>query len=333
LGRLDPRRPGAGALYVTRFESSNPRFSDDGKLLYFTSQRPGGRGTNWALRMDQPSGEAFQPTGQPQIRTGSSPSDNSFTIVSEGGRGGFGGRGGGGGRGGRGGAPDSSATDSMTNDPFGRMAPISRPPYNAITKPENPARFDGRQIIDMVYKANGQGQFIAGPRVAPVRDTARPAQIYLERTGAARKQLTNTKYSHQNAVVSPDGKWIAFIADARLRPDSVVTAERDSIAKLTPDRKRDELPRNDTEIFILPVAACEAQTAECTPRKIEYAGNETQPTWSPDSKQIAFVGQPSRFKNQRLFIVSAEGGKHRMSLARGSTSRARSSGSRMVRSR
>ena len=63
------------------FESSNPRFSDDGKLLYFTSQRPGGRGTNWALRMDQPSGEAFQPTGAPQIRTGSSPADNSFSIV------------------------------------------------------------------------------------------------------------------------------------------------------------------------------------------------------------------------------------------------------------
>src|SRR5262245_37370626 len=119
------------------FESSNPRFSDDGTLLYFTSQRPGGRGTNWALRMDQPSGEAFQPTGTPQIRTGSSPADNSFSIVTEGGRGGFGGRGGGGGRGGRGGgAPDSSATDSMTNDPFGRMAPISRPPYNAITRPE-----------------------------------------------------------------------------------------------------------------------------------------------------------------------------------------------------
>src|SRR5437763_3662137 len=80
------------------FESANPRFSDDGKILYFTSQRPGGRGANWALRMDQPSGEAFQPTGAPQIRNGSSPADNSFTIVTEGGRGGFGGRGGGGGR-------------------------------------------------------------------------------------------------------------------------------------------------------------------------------------------------------------------------------------------
>jgi dipeptidyl aminopeptidase/acylaminoacyl peptidase len=31
--------------------------------------------------------------------------------------------------------------------------------------------------------------------------------------------------------------------------------------------------------------------------------------WSPDSRRIAFVGQPSRFRNQRLFVVDAAGGK------------------------
>src|SRR5262249_53670926 len=52
---------GAPARYTSPgFESSNPRFSDDGKILYFTSQRPGGRGAQWALRMDEPAGEAFQ---------------------------------------------------------------------------------------------------------------------------------------------------------------------------------------------------------------------------------------------------------------------------------
>ena len=305
-----PTMGGEPARYTSpAFESGNPRFSDDGKLLYFTSQRPGGRGTTWALRMDQPAGEAFQPTGQPQIREGSSPADMSFTITTTGGGRGGGGRGGrGGGRGGA--APDSAASDSsVANDPFGRMAPISRPPYNAITHPENPARFDGRQIDEMVYKANGRGEFIAGPRTAPARDTARAAQIYLERPGAARVELTGTNYSHRNAVVSPDGKWIAFLADARLRSDSAVRAETDSIAKLPPDRKRDEAPRNDSEIFLLPVAACEHQSADCTPRKLEYAGNETQLAWSPDSKRIAFVGQPSRYKNQRLFVVNADGGK------------------------
>ena len=136
-----------------------------------------------------------------------------------------------------------------------------------------------------------------------------PAQLYIERAGSPRKALTSTKYSHRDAVVSPDGKWIAFTADARLRPDSVVNAERDSIAKLPPDRKRDEQLRNESEIFILPVAACEAQSAECTPRKLEWFGNETQVSWSPDSKQLAFVGQTGRFKNQRLYTVDVGGGK------------------------
>jgi len=302
-----PTQGGEPTRYTApAFESSNPRFSDDGKTLYFTSQRPGGgRGTTWALHMDQPSGEAFQPEGLPRIQGGSLPSDRRFAIVTQGQGGGRGGRGGGG----RGGAPSDSASDTAaTNDPFGRMQPMARPPYNAITKPENAARFDGRQIVDMTYKGNGQG-YLPGPRIAPRTDTLRPAQLYLERAGQPRKQLTNTSYSHRDAVVSPDGKWIAFVADAKLRSDSAVNAERDSLGKLAPDRKRDELPRNDTEIFILPVAACEAQTADCKPRGLEYAGNESQLAWSPDSRRIAFVGQSARFKNQRLFIVSASGGK------------------------
>ncbi|MEO7085546.1 MAG: S9 family peptidase [Gemmatimonadaceae bacterium] len=286
------------------FESSNPRFSDDGKTLHFTSQRPGGRGTDWALRMDVPSGEAFQPDRPPQFQQGSQPADKSFTIVAEGsgGRGGRGG-GGGGGRGGRGGQADSSTVNP--NDPYAKMLPMARPPFDAITKPENAARFDGKQITSMVYKANGQG-YLPGPMTAPrPPQPAVPAQIYLERKdGSPRKRLTNTSYSHRDVSVSPDGRWIAFVADAALRSDSVVTAERDSVAKLPPDRKRDELLRNTTDVFLLPVAACEEQTAECMPKRIEYAGDETQVVWAPDSRGIAFVGQPGRFKNQRLFIAS-----------------------------
>jgi dipeptidyl aminopeptidase/acylaminoacyl peptidase len=305
-----PSQGGQAMRYTSPgYESSNPRFSDDGKTLYFTSQRPGGRGANWALRMDMPSGEAFQPDRPPTFQSGSQPEDKSFTIIAEG-SGGRGGRGGGGGRGGRGGAPgEADSTAANTNDPYARMQPMARPPYDAITKPENNARFDGRQITSMVYKANGQG-YLPGPSTAPrPPQPAVPSQIYIERGGSPRKALTETKYSHRDAVVSPDGKWIAFTADASLRPDSVVTAERDSIGKLPPDRKRDELPRNETEIFLLPVAACEAKTAECTPKKIEFFGNETQLEWSPDSKQIAFVGQTGRFKNQRLYVVPAAGGK------------------------
>ncbi|HEY4304764.1 MAG TPA: S9 family peptidase [Gemmatimonadaceae bacterium] len=300
-----PTASGEAQRYTSPgFESSAPRFSDDGKTLYFTSQRPGGRGTQWALRMDQPSGEAFQPATPATFSEGSQPTDRSFSVAATTGGGGRGGRGGG-----RGGAPDDASPDSMANDPFGKMKPISRPPYNAITKPENPSRFDGRQVVDMTYKSNGVGEFIAGPRTAPRPNTPRPGQIQIMRPGSAAKAITNTSYSHREVTVSPDGKWIAFVADARLRSDSTVTAERDSISKLAPDRKRDELPRNDSEIFVLPVAACESGSAECTPRKIEYPGNESDVQWSPDSKRIAFIGTPAQFKNRRLFIVDAAGGK------------------------
>jgi dipeptidyl aminopeptidase/acylaminoacyl peptidase len=301
-----PIQGGAPARYTSpAFESSAPRFSDDGKILYFTSQRPESRGTNWALRMDTPSGEAYQPTGAPLVTTGSQPSDKSFTVSSDAG-GGRGGRGGA--RGGRGGE-DGPADSAVANDPYAKMGPMARPPYNAITKPENPARFDGKQIVDMTYKTNGNHDFNPGPRTAPHPEAPRVAQILLQRAGGERKSITNTKYSHRDVVVSPDGKWIAFTADAALRSDSVVTAERDSIAKLAPDRKRDELPHNDSDIFVVPTAACEAGTAECQPHKLVYAGNETELAWSPDSKRIAFVGQPARFKNQRLFVVDASGGK------------------------
>src|SRR5205085_2764589 len=68
-------------------EASNPRCADDGKYLFFTSNRAGGTGSQWILRMDAPSGEAFQSTtirppaaiAQTPIR----PSDNSFTITTD----------------------------------------------------------------------------------------------------------------------------------------------------------------------------------------------------------------------------------------------------------
>jgi WD40-like Beta Propeller Repeat len=86
------------------YESSSPFFSPDGKYLFFTSSRPGGHGNTWALRMDQPGGEATQFESYP---AGSVPKDKSFAVFTSvadttGG-------GGGGGRGGPGGPPGRGA--------------------------------------------------------------------------------------------------------------------------------------------------------------------------------------------------------------------------------
>jgi dipeptidyl aminopeptidase/acylaminoacyl peptidase len=280
------------------FSSTRPRFSHDGKLLYFTSQRTGTRGSTWALRMDQPSGEAFQPESEEP--SGSMPRDRSFVVTTAGG-------GGGSGRGGGPGMPaerEEGEEGARTENPFARMEPMARPPYDAITRPLNPARFDGRHITDLRFKANNTG-FIPSPS-AP-RPASRPSQIQIDRLdGSPRKAITDAPYSHRNATVSPDGRWIAFIADAELRPDSIVQAERDSLAKLPYDaaRERELWARNDSDIFIMPVAGG-------TPRRLNLPGTESGLSWSPDSRSLAFTSRGSRIENSRLYVVDPNSGAAR----------------------
>ncbi|MGE0441922.1 MAG: prolyl oligopeptidase family serine peptidase [Gemmatimonadales bacterium] len=272
--------PGSTPMRMTtpNTESSNPRWSPDGKLLLFGSSRPPAKGRTWALRMDQPTGEAFEVDSIP---------DGSFTadgrIVAYG---------------------DTAATgeardSSRSRGPFDRMQPMARPPYDAITRPLDPARFDGRHITDLGYKFNGRG-FIPGAREAP-RDN--PAQIWTRPVaGGEKKQLTNTAYSHRNITISPDGQWIAFVADARLRPDSLGRLERDSLQRAKYDPKASEAPRNDADVFVIPVSGGE-------PRRLTTAtGSEGSLAWSPDGSKLAYSSQLTRTGSDRIWVIDAKGG-------------------------
>ncbi|HEY9516028.1 MAG TPA: S9 family peptidase [Gemmatimonadaceae bacterium] len=279
---------GAAACAPTRYtspgtESSNARFSPDGKLLLFTSKRPGGEeGRNartWALRMDRPGGEAFQLPDAPSSSASTS-RDLRVTVWSD--------------------TDADSSADSTEKDLWKGMKPMARPPYGAVTQPVDAKRFDGRHIVDMRYKGNGVG-FIPGARRARVWN---PSQLWVRVSGdSVNRQIDTTLYSRRGAVVSPDGKWIAFLADAKLRPDSVVSAERDSINTLPYDAARDEAPRNDADIFVIPITGGD-------PRRVaNFMGDERQLAWSPDGKRISFTASPERTKSSRLYVVSATGGE------------------------
>ena len=259
-------------------ESSDPRWSPDGSYLFFTSKRDGGTGTTWALRMDQPGGEAQQLENYP---AGSVPLDRRFavwadTVVA-----------------------DSSADSSKAKDPFAAMGATAHPPFGAITHPVEPKRFDGRHVVDLSYKSNDRG-FLPN-RWTPRRYNA--SQLWLQRfDGSAKRQLTNTAYSHRQAVVSPDGKWIAFVADARLRSDSAVQAERDSLALLPYDSARDNRPRNDADVYVVPVAGG-------VPRKVaELQGDENALAWSPDGARLAVIAAPSRTQSARIYTLDVRSG-------------------------
>lgn len=273
-GSTPPRR-----ITVPTVESSNPRWSPDGTLLLFTSTRPGSSARSWAMRMDGTGGEAFV---YDSIPAGASLTRDRQVIVW--------------------GTPPPRDSSARTRDTaFAKMPATARPPWGSVTRPVDPARFDGRQIVDLPYKRNGPG-FLANPARAP---EYRAAQVWRRRgdTGA-REQLTGTAYSHRNVTVSPDGQWIAFTADPELRPDSLVQAIRDSIAKLPYDAARDEAPRNDSDIFLLPAAGGEGE-----PRRLTRGdGSEGSLVWSPDGNRIAYTVREARVAQERLHVVDTRNG-------------------------
>jgi len=261
-------------------ESSTPRWSPDGKALVVTST--GG------LRRYRAENFATAPETVDRFQTGSMPDNKTFMVWST--------------------AADRPPRPAPGSpDPYANMGQ-SRPPFGSITRPADPKRFDGRQIVDFPFRSNDQGYL-------PVRIGPRqfnPTQIVVQPlNGGARRQLTSTSYSHRNEVVSPDGQWIAFVADATMRTDSAVAAESDSVALLPYDEKRMTADANTADIFVIPTTPCD-EPGGCTPRRVaRLVGNETSLAWSPDSKRIAFLSRSARFTQLNLFVIDAAGGTPR----------------------
>ena len=196
----------------------------------------------------------------------------------------------------------TAPTTGGASDPYARR-PMSRPPYGAVTQPLEADRFDGRHVVSIPYKSNDRG-FVPNPADPP---RAHPTQLYAwSADDTVRRALTATAYTHRDAALSPDGRFVAFVADSALRSDSAVSAERDSITRLPYDRVRDEVEHNDVDIYVVPVDGSVAARKLAT-----LPGTESQLAWSPDGRTIAFVWRPARMKSARLATVDVASGRVR----------------------
>ena len=257
-------------------ESSTPRWSPDGKTVVVT--------TAGGLLRYRADNFAATPEKLDRFQSGSMPASRAFMVWSA--------------------APDRPRSASGAPDPYASMGQ-SRPPYGAITRPADPKRFDGRQIVDFPFRSNDQGYL-------PVRTGPRQfnaAQLFIHSfDGSPRRQLTATAYSHRNEAVSPDGQWIAFVADTAFRTDSAIAAESDSIALLPYDEKRLIADVNTQDIYVIPTTPCD-DSGGCAPRRVaRLTGNESSLSWSPDSRRVAYLSRAARFKQQQLFVIEVSSG-------------------------
>jgi len=195
--------PADGSSAPTRltnpaFNSSNPRWSPDGKLLAFVSRRkvPGDEGESsiWFLRMDQPRGEAFQIRG-----VGGTP------IFS----------------------PDNQWIAFTKRTP---PETKSQPRYASDFERKIAERFKGRIQDWMNYRFDGRG-YLPDPRDPMVTP---PEELYVvPRAGGTPKQITKLGFSVQTAVWRPDSG--AFVVEANAHQRDEYTYERADLWMVTVD--------------------------------------------------------------------------------------------------
>jgi dipeptidyl aminopeptidase/acylaminoacyl peptidase len=210
---------------------SDPRFSPDGRFLAFLSAREGESSQVWLL--DRRGGEARQLTkleGDVSDLAWSPDSRRLAVIVHDP-------------------EPKPAAAASMTAaaGPGG-----GEPPAAAAEGSEKPKTPPPIVVTRLQFKRDGEGYLDDRRDHLWVVDVA---------TGAA-EQITRGPYDHSEPQWSPDGRWVAFVANRTADPDR----------------------NQNTDLFVV------APRAGAEPLAVTRAAtSDSSPAWSPDGRWLAFV--------------------------------------------
>ncbi len=283
------------------FSASSPRWSPEGSLLAFSSQRPdpagGTTGGTWFLRMDRPSGEAFRIEGLRGTPLFSPDGEwIAFTAA----------------------VPPPPAPDPVFASDFERRTV---------------ERFDGRVYDWMNYRFDRRGYLPdpRDPRATP------PREIHIvAAAGGEPRPLTTLGVDAGGLAWSPDGARIAFTADAHERDEhsyersDLWTVDLEgNVNRLTDDEYNYSSPAwssdgtrivargnegldviireardrgASSELFVFDAASGE-RVANLT---ADWDLIPSGPSWSPDGSHVYFSAGITG--NTHLFRVPAGGG-------------------------
>ncbi|SVA05871.1 uncharacterized protein METZ01_LOCUS58725 [marine metagenome] len=163
-------------------ESSDPRWSPDGRTLSMQSRRGEDTNTTWFARVTSPGGEVYHIDGVDSAPVWS-PDGEWIAYIKEP-------------------APVDSASAADPNERRGWIAP------NAITHTLDATRFDGRVVTSMRYKRDGRLALQPHPSVDE------KSQLFLvAATGGQPMQLTTLDFNVGSIVWSPDSSRLYFTGD------------------------------------------------------------------------------------------------------------------------